>query len=384
MRVLLLSPYAPHEAHDHAAADTIVRLVPLLAQKTELFVYSPGARAAAGAGADLSYTVLPSTAVARDRVRHRLGLKPGWLRQAWPRPAAAEAVELVRRLRPDVVHAEYLQSAEILRHCANSVLGLHDITEHVMWEAYRAAPGRQKPYRLAEALRTRFFERAAIRRAAVVVTLSDTDLAAASAHHRRVVLARPGVDVDDVSWSPPRDASRPVLVFAGAMWRRANALTAQLLVRDVMPIVWQAFPTAELRIVGARPTRDVLALATDDRRVTVTGAVPDPRTEMSQAHAVVAPSVVGGGVLMKVLHAMALGCPVVTSEGPARSVAGDATTLFIGSTTEEIAGAVRAVLESPREAARRGQLARAHVSQLFQWDSMVAAYLDAYVMASRR
>jgi len=384
MRVLLLSPFAPAVAHHHAAADTIAQLTPRLAEKTDLFVYSPQHQAITGPGRpSVNYTILPSSAAPPRTGWYRLGSAPAWLRQAWPRQATREVTELVRSLRPDVIHAEYLQSAEAIANHRNTVLGLHDITEHVMAESHRAAAGPEKAYRLAELLRTRRFERRAIRSAAAVLTLSDADFAVASRYNPHTLLARPGVDISDPAWTPPVDPSRPRLVFTGAMWRRANALAACFLARDVMPLVWRDLPAAELRIVGAQPTPEVVALAHADARIVVTGAVPDLRGEMRAAHAVVAPSIVGGGLLMKVVHAMALGCPVVTSPGPAGSVRGDTTTLFIGSTAAEIAAAVGTAVRSPDEAARRGRAARAHVSETFQWDNTVGAYVDAYEIASR-
>ncbi|MFI6761352.1 glycosyltransferase family 4 protein [Micromonospora sp. NPDC050417] len=387
MRVLLLTPYAPDLTQPHAAADTIARLVPRLAEKTELFVYSPQHRPATAPAKvqDLNYTLLRSSVPGAPGRWDRFGRRPAWLRQAWPRQATLEAAELVGRLRPDVVHAEYLQSAETLTNRRNSVLGLHDITESVMRESYRAADGGvERAYRLAELLRTRHFERGAIRRAGAVLTLADADFDTASRYNPNTVLARPGVDLGEVCWSPPRDSSRPRLVFAGAMWRRANVLVVQHLAREVMPIVWRTLPNAELRIVGADPSPDVLALADLDNRLVVTGTVPDLRTEMLAAHAVVVPSIIGGGVLMKVVHAMALGCPVVTSPGPAASVRGDATNLFIASTPEQIAHAVGVVVGSPDEAVTRGRRARAHIDRTFRWDDTVLGYLDAYATASAR
>ncbi|MFC7548034.1 glycosyltransferase [Plantactinospora sp. GCM10030261] len=383
MRVLLLTPFAPDAHHHHAAADTIVQLTPRLAEQVELFVYSPQHSGGAQRD-DLKYTVLPATVTTRPSYLDRFRPEPAWLRQAWPREATREAAELIRRIRPDVVHAEYLQSAEVVSVDPASVLGLHDITEKVMVESYRASSGLERPYRLAEVVRTRRFERAAIRRAAAVITLSDADLVVAARYNPHTLLARPGIHVDDRSWSPPAATSRPRLVFAGAMWRRANVLVAQFLVRDVMPLVWRDMPEAELRIVGAEPAADVVGLGGSDSRVVVTGAVPDLRAEMLAAHTVVVPSIVGGGVLMKVAHAMALGCPVITSSGPADSVRGDASMLYVASTAGEIAAAVRAAVEAPADAAKRGRRARAHIERTFRWDDTVRSYLDAYRIAGEQ
>ncbi|MEV6349554.1 glycosyltransferase [Actinoplanes sp. NPDC051851] len=379
MRVLLISPFSPAAQHDHAAADTIAKLVPRLAEKTDLFVYSPQNTEESG-----TYTSLIPTAPFRPGPLARFGARPAWLRQAWPHAATREVRGLIERLKPDVVHAEYLQSAEILASRDNTVLTLHDITESVMAESYRASSGPERAYRLAELVRTRRFERDAMRRAGALMTLSEADHAVASRYNPRTLLARPGVDIGPVSWTAPPAGQPPRLVFAGAMWRRANILAARLLADEVMPLVWERYPTAELRIVGARPAGEITALAERDARVVVTGAVPDLRDEMLAAHAVVVPSVVGGGVLMKVVHAMALGCPVITSPGPADSVGADASMLCSGRTGRELAEAIDATLRHPAEAAARGAQARAHIERTFRWDDTVHAYLDAYAMVSQR
>jgi glycosyltransferase involved in cell wall biosynthesis len=381
-RVLLLSPFAPVPGHGHAADDTLVPLVPRLAERTDLLVYSPQHHGPQRT--DLGYTALPSTVAHRPRVTDRLGSKPAWLRTAWPRAATVEALELVARVRPDVVHAEYLQSAEAVSAGGHTVLGLHDITEHVMRESWAASSWRQRPYRWAELVRTRRFERSAIRRAAVVTTLSEPDFAVALAFNPNTMLVRPGIDLGDRTWRPPGRGAAPRLVFAGAMFRRANALAALMLGRTVMPLVWRTLPEARLRIVGAGPTEPVLDLARADARIAVTGEVDDLDGELLAADVIVAPSVLGGGVLMKVLRAMALGAPVVTTPGPAASVGGDASNLFVAATSDEIADAVCAVVASPDEAAARGRRARAHVGAAFRWDDTVEHYLTAYAMASRR
>ncbi|MFY1636510.1 glycosyltransferase [Solwaraspora sp. WMMB335] len=392
-RVLLLTPFAPHRAHDHAASDTLVRLVPRLAAQTELFVYSPQAAVPAQTtiaveadGSTGEYTLLPvaERAVARPTPTDRFGVRPAWLRQAWSSGAADEAAAAIERVRPDVVHVEYLQGAEALAHSRRTVLGLHDITESVMAESYRVATGPARVYRRAELIRTRRFERTAIRRAGAVLTLSATDQTVARTLNPRVVLARPGVELPEKPWTAPVADTRPRLVFVGALWRRANELVARYLAEQVLPLVWQAHPQVELRLVGAKPGPALRALAAADQRIVVTGAVPDLQDEMRAAHAVLVPSIVGGGVLMKVLHAMALGAPVITSPGPAASVGADESMLYIGADPTGLAAAVDAALTDPAQAATRGEHARAHIGATFRWADTVRSYLDAYAIAVTR
>ena len=75
-------------------------------------------------------------------------------------------------------------------------------------------------------------------------------------------------------------------------------------------------PGATVRIVGANPAADVVALA--GPRVTVTGYVDDLRPHFVQAGVLACPIRIGTGLKTKVLQAMALRTPVVAST-PAKS-----------------------------------------------------------------
>ena len=68
-----------------------------------------------------------------------------------------------------------------------------------------------------------------------------------------------------------------------------------------------------LRIVGRRPAPEVLKLANENEAVEVTGTVDDVRPRLRDCVAVVVPLLSGGGTRIKILEAMALGVPVVST-----------------------------------------------------------------------
>ncbi len=125
-----------------------------------------------------------------------------------------------------------------------------------------------------------------------------------------------GVDhayfMPDDSYADPYAGCREVLVFTGAMdyWPNIDAVT--WFAREVLPLIRQSVGTARFAIVGARPTREVRALASLPG-VTVTGGVRDIRPYLTHARAVVAPLRVARGVQNKVLEAMAMARPVVAT-----------------------------------------------------------------------
>ncbi len=80
---------------------------------------------------------------------------------------------------------------------------------------------------------------------------------------------------------------------------------------EIFPRILQKIPATELWIVGRDPQREVLRLNSD--KVHVTGQVSDVVPYYRQAHVCVVPLRAGGGTRLKILEAMALGRPVVST-----------------------------------------------------------------------
>jgi glycosyltransferase involved in cell wall biosynthesis len=104
----------------------------------------------------------------------------------------------------------------------------------------------------------------------------------------------------------------PVLVFIGKMNYQPNVQAVLFFASQVLPLIANAIPEVQLRIIGGDPVKQVQVLA-EDPRVTVTGWVEDIRSELSHACMSVAPMVSGTGMQTKILESMMFGLPVVTT-----------------------------------------------------------------------
>lgn len=90
-----------------------------------------------------------------------------------------------------------------------------------------------------------------------------------------------------------------------------NVDAARYLVNDVMPLVWAKIPSATLLLAGADPKPSVRALAS--KRVTVSGRLDDIREAYASSQVFVAPMRLGSGLQNKLLEAMAMNLPCVTT-----------------------------------------------------------------------
>ena len=122
-----------------------------------------------------------------------------------------------------------------------------------------------------------------------------------------------GVDVE--YWKRnTKELGRNAIVFTGSMKYPPNTDAAMLLIHEILPIVRQTVPETELFIVGHSPTPELIEAGKQTPGVNVTGLVDDVRPYLEKAAVFAAPLRFGAGIQNKLLEAMAMEVPVVTSQ----------------------------------------------------------------------
>lgn len=126
-----------------------------------------------------------------------------------------------------------------------------------------------------------------------------------------VSAVRNGVDLERFrpSGRPKRPSS---MVFTGIMDYLPNIDAVTWFADAILPRIREVHPEARLVICGANPTAAVRRLGRRDG-ITVTGVVADTRPYLEEAEVFVAPLRVARGIQNKLLEAMAIGLPCVTS-----------------------------------------------------------------------
>src|SRR5204862_8091894 len=139
--------------------------------------------------------------------------------------------------------------------------------------------------------------------------------------------------------------------------------------RSVWPLLRARRPRLTLTIVGADPPPAMRELGRLPG-VTVTGSVPDVRPYLHLAALTIAPLNIARGTQNKILEAMAMGVPTVSSLAAAGGVdAEPGRHLLTASGPREFADAVLRMLENPVERGRVAGAARARVLSHHSWDS---------------
>lgn len=184
----------------------------------------------------------------------------------------------------------------------------------------------------------------------------------------------------DASYFEPDSAPyEPDLIsFIGRMDYYPNQRCMIDFCERVFPVVRQRRPGTKLLIVGANPSTRIRRLG-EQTGVTVTGSVPDVRPYVRKSTLMVAPLKIARGTQNKILEAMAMGVPTVTSEiaaGGVDAVPGDH--LLTGSTTEDYVEAILRLLEHPEERRRLAVEGRHRMLSHHDWKASMAR-MDAII-----
>lgn len=230
----------------------------------------------------------------------------------------ARVVAHVRSVSPDLVVLGDAYLTAFLPHLrplgARIVIDTHDAASVV--HARIAEASRSLPARLmfrALAWNTAHVERTLFPRADEVWTLSEDDARFYREQVRipRVVVAPNVVDVGPAPATvAPEEPRAAVFVGSFAYWPNEDAALRLI---ELSRGLHAAGALSRLYLVGIHPTARMHAAAAGLEHVVVTGRVPDVRPYLARAAVVAAPLSAGSGVKVKLLEAMALARPVVTT-----------------------------------------------------------------------
>ncbi|TVQ10205.1 MAG: tetratricopeptide repeat protein [Leptolyngbya sp. DLM2.Bin27] len=181
-----------------------------------------------------------------------------------------------------------------------------------------------------------------------------------------------GVDTQSISLLPLSPHKR--MLFIGTMGYFPNIDAVTYCAAVILPYIWQLDPDIEFWIAGATPPKAVLDLA-EDPRITVI-ADPENMTDVArECRMSIVPLRFGGGTRIKILHAMAMGLPMVsTSLGCEGLEVKHGTHLLIQDEPVHFAqSAVRLMEDSCLQQSLR-QNGRQLVEQRYDWNTI---YTDA-------
>jgi glycosyltransferase involved in cell wall biosynthesis len=268
------------------------------------------------------------------------------------------------------------------------VLFEHNV-EYVIWQRLSALES--SPWRRAlldvEWKKLRAREADACRQADLTIAVSEDDRVRllALAPDNRIMSIPTGVDTEYFApdgWVEVKNR----LVFSGSMDWRPNEDAVLYFANAILPLIRSNVPGVSMTVVGRNPSARLRDAA---RRagVEVTGTVDDVRPFIGAGSVYVVPLRAGGGTRLKILEALAMAKPVVSTTIGAEGLGLEPDRhARMADDPGDFARAVVELLRSPEWRSSLGRAGRHLVESQFSW-TKVALQFEAHcreVVAARQ
>ena len=298
----------------------------------------------------------------------------------------------VQEWKIDLAEFQCLHTAEY-RHWVGSVpviLRQHNV-DSKLWErqAQNANSPWERMYVSLVAPRVRSYEARVVPQFERCINVSEAD----TKHLRSVVPTAKletipsGVDTEYfVPDETIQEEPYSIVMTGGFAWQPKQH-NLKVLLTEVWPRIKARLQTATLTVVGKGAPEDLRNLASQIRGVTMTGSVPDVRPYVHRAALTLNYVESGGGIALKVLEAMAMRKPALsTSLGCEGIKVRHGENVFLADGPEAFAEAAVLLLQNTSIRRKIAEGGYRLVKQTYAWDCLAGQFYDCYasVLSERR
>ena len=159
------------------------------------------------------------------------------------------------------------------------------------------------------------------------------------------------------------------ILFCGALWTEPNSEGLNWFVERIWPMVQQAFPELKLLVVGSGELSSRFQHLKTNESLIFTGKVADVKPWYNKSALAIVPLLNGSGTRLKVLEAMGLGVPMVsTSKGAEGILYSSSKEIMIADDPTTFAGAVINLLNNKSQRMEMALEARQLAKDVYDWD----------------
>jgi polysaccharide biosynthesis protein PslH len=146
----------------------------------------------------------------------------------------------------------------------------------------------------------------------IMVSEDDKNMLKEISPTSRIEVVENGVDVD---FFLPKNNHENTnrLIFAGRLDQYSNMDAVLHFCMNIWPLIKKRIPEIRFSIIGNNPPQKLFEIAKNDDKIEILGYVDDVRPFFEKATISVCPIRDGGGTRIKILDAMAMGMPIVST-----------------------------------------------------------------------
>ena len=277
--------------------------------------------------------------------------------------------DLLELIKPDHIICQLIRSAEYVKnyHDCPKTIDYMDALSKGMERRINKVNWTSKFIFQLEARRLKDYERRIFNYFEFQTIISKQDRDYISHPDQKKMLVMPN-GIDDHYFEALKVEKKYDLVFVGNLNYPPNIDAINYLVKEILP----SLPHLKFLISGANPSKSLLLQLDSIPNITITGWVDDIRESYLQGKILIAPMQIGTGMQNKILEAMALGVPSITTTLANNAImATHQETIWVADTRESIILGIETLLSNEAMYEKIKGNAKEFVRERYNWNNII-------------
>jgi len=282
-------------------------------------------------------------------------------------------LKIIADFNIDAVYCQLIRSAEYVKniHSVSKTLDYMDALSEGMFKRARISKGIKRVIFDIEGKRLKMYENRIYDYFNHHTIISEQDKH--KIHHplnKKIVVIPNGID-DFFLEHTCRQKKEYDIVFVGNLSYPPNVKSCRYIINQILPIFRQKGRKVKVLLSGANPSPKILKLAKNNKNVEVIGWVDDIRMSYCKGKVFVAPLFIGTGLQNKILEAMALNIPCVTTNLVNNALnSTPSNEIMIADTAEDFYSKIVALIDDKKLSDAIANNAYKYVKLNFNWNSI--------------
>ena len=294
--------------------------------------------------------------------------KPFQVAYFWQYHIHRKIGKIIERVHPEYIFSQLIRTTEYIKdyHQCPKVLDYMDVLSKGIERRIEIQPWYLKYLFKQEFIRLRNYERYIFDYFEQHIIISEQDQSyIIHPKSKEIAILKNGIS-EKFFISSKYNTPTYDLVFTGNMSYIPNIEASKYIVKEIIPLLKKDI---KLLISGIKPSKSVLKLKTN--QVEISGWVEDIRESYLQAKVFVAPMFLGTGLQNKLLEAMALGIPCVTTTMANTALGAiPEESILIANSKDEFKFQIERLLKDDELYSKIKNQGKAFVKDHFSWISL--------------
>ncbi|MGV6860395.1 MAG: glycosyltransferase [Putridiphycobacter sp.] len=280
--------------------------------------------------------------------------------------------QLVEKEQPDAVYCQLVRVTEYIKHYMHipKTLDYMDALSEGMLKRSKIEKGLKKYLYKQEGLRLKDYENKIFDyfENHTIISLQDQQKIA-HPKNKSIKIVPNGVGDNFLKYDANNIEKKFDLVFVGNLNYAPNIESCLFIIEKLVPYLKQKGLNVNVLLSGANPSPKILKAIKNDS-IKLSGWVDDIRDSYASGKVFVAPLFIGTGLQNKLLEAMAIGLPCVTTSLAYKAIDNPDSSIFEANTLEEFYIHIEKLLQNPEFAYQVGHQSKSFVNNEYNWEKV--------------